>query len=208
MLALSPATNPMHSFLMAFIQLAIAIDVLGCVPLYLGMIEDVPIDKRKSVLHTSLLAGFIVGLVFLFLGRFLLQTLGIILSDFEIAGGLILLLIGVLDLVGEEKIQRKPSESFGIVPLGIPLIVGPATISVLFLLAEHYSPAITLFAFIANLLLVGLVFHYAPIVTRILGKDGMKAVSKVMMLLLIAIGIRMLRMGIIASIQDHLHPAQ
>jgi len=202
-MALSPMTNPMHSFLMAFIQIAIAIDVLGCVPLYLGMIEDVPIDKRKSVLRTSLFAGFFVGLVFLLLGRLLLQTLGIIMSDFEIAGGLILLLIGVLDLVGEEKIQRKPSESFGIVPLGIPLIVGPATISVLFLLAEHYSPTITLLAFIANLILVGIVFSYAPFVTRILGKDGMKAVSKVMMLLLIAIGIRMIRLGILATIQDH-----
>ncbi len=202
-MALSPMTNPMHSFLMAFIQIAIAIDVLGCVPLYLGMIEDVPIDKRKSVLRTSLFAGFFVGLVFLLLGRLLLQTLGIIMSDFEIAGGLILLLIGVLDLVGEEKIQRKPSESFGIVPLGIPLIVGPATISVLFLLAEHYSPTITLLAFIANLILVGIVFSYAPFVTRILGKEGMKAVSKVMMLLLIAIGIRMIRLGILATIQDH-----
>jgi multiple antibiotic resistance protein len=202
-MALSPMTNPMHSFLMAFIQIAIAIDVLGCVPLYLGMIEDVQIDKRNSVLRTSLFAGFFVGLVFLLLGRLLLQTLGIIMSDFEIAGGLILLLIGVLDLVGEEKIQRKPSESFGIVPLGIPLIVGPATISVLFLLAEHYSPTITLLAFIANLILVGIVFSYAPFVTRILGKDGMKAVSKVMMLLLIAIGIRMIRLGILATIQDH-----
>jgi multiple antibiotic resistance protein len=54
-------------------------------------------------------------------------------------------------------------------------------------------------AFVVNIVLVGISFRYAPAVCRYLGRDGMKAVSKVMMLLLIAVGIRMLRMGILSS---------
>jgi multiple antibiotic resistance protein len=188
-----------ESFGKAFVQIAIAIDVLGTIPLYLAMMENVPDEQKNPVLKNSLLAGLSIGILFLFLGQIILNMLGIGINDFEIAGGIILMLIGVLDLTSEEKIQRKPSEIIGIVPLGIPLIVGPATISVLFLLIDHVGYVITLLAFMANLLLAGLIFMYAPNINRILGKDGIKAISKVTMLLLIAIGIRMIRMGIIGS---------
>ncbi len=188
-----------YPFIKAFIQIAIAIDVLGILPLYLGMVENVPEDRKKSVLRASLLAGLVVGIGFTLLGRAAFRVLSIEIYDFEIAGGLILLLIGVLDLVGEEKTMRKPAEAFGIVPLGIPLIVGPAVISVMFLLVDQTGILATVAAFIANLIVVGLTFRYAPYVSRFLGKDGMKAISKVMMLILIAVGVRMLRLGIMTA---------
>jgi multiple antibiotic resistance protein len=200
--AMLATTTSLQAFLTAFIQIAVAVDVLGCIPIYLAMVEGISFERKKSVLQGSLLAGMLIGTIFLFLGRLLLKFLSIGISDFEIAGGLILLLIGVLDLVGEEKIQRTPSETFGIVPLGIPLIVGPATLSVLFLLPDYAGYPITLMAFTANLVTVGFVFFFAEKISHKLGKDGIKAISKVMMLLLIAIGIRMLRMGIIATFCD------
>ena len=187
----------MHVFLTAFIQVAVAIDALGLVPLYLSMLDHLPPKEKKYILRNSLLAGLAIGTVFLFLGKIFLNLLGIVISDFQIAGGIILMLIGILDLTSEEKTQRKPSESWGVVPLGIPLIVGPATISVLFLLIDQVGYLMTLLAFGANLLLAGLVFHYSSNISRVLGKDGIKAISKVTMLLLIAIGIRMVRLGII-----------
>jgi multiple antibiotic resistance protein len=186
-----------HVFLTAFIQVAVAIDALGLVPLYLSMLDHLPPKEKKYILRNSLLAGLAIGTLFLFLGKIFLNLLGIVISDFQIAGGIILMLIGILDLTSEEKTQRKPSESWGVVPLGIPLIVGPATISVLFLLIDQVGYLMTLLAFGANLLLAGLVFHYSSNISRVLGKDGIKAISKVTMLLLIAIGIRMVRLGII-----------
>jgi multiple antibiotic resistance protein len=188
-----------YPFVKGFLQIAVAIDVVGILPLYLGMVEHVPEDRKKTVLRASLLAGLVVGIGFTLLGRAAFVALGIQMGDFQIAGGLVLLLIGVLDLVGEEKRMRRPEESFGIVPLGIPLIVGPATISVMFLLVDQTGTPATLAAFVANLIIVGLTFRFAPYVSRILGKDGMKAISKVTMLILIAVGIRMLRMGIISA---------
>jgi multiple antibiotic resistance protein len=189
----------LYPFLKAFLQIAVAIDVVGILPLYLGMVEHVPEDRKKTVLRASLLAGLVVGIVFTLLGRAAFVVLGIQMGDFQIAGGLILVLIGALDLVGAEKTMRRPEESFGIVPLGIPLIVGPATISVMFLLVDQTGTPATLAAFVANLVAVGLIFWFAPYVSRILGKDGMKAISKVMMLILIAVGIRMLRLGILTA---------
>lgn len=190
-------------FIKAFIQMAIAIDALGLVPLYLAMIDHVPEENRNTVLRNSLLAGLAIGILFLFLGKIILNLLGIVISDFEIAGGIILMLIGILDLTSEEKTQRKPSETWGVVPLGIPLIVGPATISVLFLLIDHVGYLMTLLAFISNLLLAGLIFRHSPNISLLLGKDGIKAISKVTMLLLIAIGIRMIRIGIMDSFFKH-----
>ncbi len=191
--------NYLHVFIMAFVQIFIAIDVLGILPLYVSMVESVQENHRKAVLRASLLAGLLLGTLFLFLGRILLHVLGIAISDFEIAGGLILLLMGVMDLLGEEKNLRKPVDDFSIVPLGIPLIVGPATVSVLFLLVDHAGYVVTLLAFIVNLFIVGLAFTYADRISRFLGKNIIKAISKVMMLLLIAVGIRMLRLGILAA---------
>lgn len=187
------------STLQSSIELFVAVDVLGILPIYAGLIQDVPEAKRRRLVRDCLLAALTLGVVFVFMGQAVLRLIGIELGDFQIAGGIILLLIGVIDLVGEEKKMRKPAEMIGVVPLGIPLIVGPAVISVLLLLTDRYGWQSTLTAFLANLILVGLAFWFAPLIGRVIGKNGMQAISKVMMLLLIGIGIRMIRLGILAS---------
>lgn len=186
-------------FLAAFVQIAIAVDVPGILPIYVGMTDGMEEPHRRTLLRNSLAAGFIVGLIFVLVGKLALELLGIQVCDFQMAGGLVLILIGVLDLVGHEKTLRRPAESLGVVPLGIPLIVGPAVISVMFLLVGHSGTPVTLMAFVANLILVGVAFLFAPAMTRWVGRDGMMAMSKVMMLLMIAVGVRMVRLGIITA---------
>jgi multiple antibiotic resistance protein len=101
------------AFVKAFIQIALAIDVLGILPIYLSMVDGMPEKQRRTSLRLCLLAGLGVGLLFMLLGKLGLRLLNITISDFEIAGGLILLLIGVSDLVGEEKTVGRPAtESF------------------------------------------------------------------------------------------------
>ncbi len=194
------------TFLQSFIELFVAVDVLGILPIYAALASDTPIEKRRVLVRSCLGAALILGVIFIFLGRWVLRLIGITLGDFQVAGGLILVLIGILDLVGEEKKLRKPLESIGVVPLGIPLIVGPAVISVLILLADRYGWTVSFVAFVANLLLVGLAFQYAPYVSRFFGKNGMQAISKVMMLLLIGIGVRMIRLGIAVNFPAPPHP--
>lgn len=189
----------LHPLLIAFIQLAVAVDLIGTLPVYISMIEPVQEDKRDRILRAGLMTALGVGMLFVFLGKLVFATIGITMGDFQIAGGIILILFGVIDLVGEEKSTRKPTEAFGVVPLGVPLIVGPAVISVLLLSISQYGVLITFLSFIGNLILAAFVFHYAPKLSIFLGKNGVKAISKVMMLFLIAIGMKMIRLGIFAS---------
>jgi len=198
-IGLTPTFESAMPFLAAFVQLAIAVDVAGILPIYVGMTDTMDEPQRRKLLRNSLIAGFSVGLIFVLMGRLALQMLSIHVCDFQMAGGLVLILIGVLDLVGQEKTLRRPAEALGVVPLGIPLIVGPAVISVMFLLVGNAGIPTTLLAFAANLVVVGVVFRFAPIVTRWLGRDGMTALSKVMMLLMIAVGVRMVRLGILTA---------
>lgn len=185
---------------MCFIALFVAVDVLGILPIYTGLVEGTSLERRRNLVRDCLLSALLLGMLFLFLGRAVFRLIGITMGDFQVAGGLVLLLIGVLDLVGDEKKLRKPAEALGVVPLGIPLIVGPAVISVLLLLHDQYGSAPTLVAFVANLVIVGLGFRFAPALRRVMGANGMRATSKVMMLLLIAIGVRMIRLGIVSFI--------
>jgi len=186
-------------FFAGFVQLAIAVDVLGTLPIYLSMVESVEPAQRGRLLRGSLVTALLVGLLFLLLGKAVFEALAISLGDFEMAGGLILILIGAVDLLGEEKQTRRPMEAFGSVPLGVPLIVGPAVISMLLLLVDHLGLGITLAAFVVNIAVAGLVFRYATVLTRVIGKNGVKAASKIAMLLLIAFGAKMLRQGIVSS---------
>ena len=184
-----------QSLLMSMVELAVAVDVLGTLPIYMGWVENTPEDKKRALVRNCMITAFLVGMVFVFLGKMVFKTISITMGDFEIAGGLVLILIGVLDLTGEEKKLRKPSESIGVVPLGVPLVVGPAVISILLLQTDRYGISITLLSFLINLLVVGLAFRFSNLLMIYLRRDAMKAVSKVMMLLLIGIGVKMIPPG-------------
>ena len=86
-------------FLLTFIPMFVAIDSLGIVPLYLGLTEKVsPLEKNKLVLKATLTA-FVICVAFLFIGNALFNFLGITVNDFRIAGGIILLIISINDLL-------------------------------------------------------------------------------------------------------------
>jgi len=189
-----------YSYTFCLVKIAIAEDVLGILPIYLSFVKGLSEERKNSVLHLGLVSAFSVGLFFLFLGKLVLNTMEITMEDFQVGGGLILVLMGIDDLLGEEKHLRKPSESFGIVPLGIPLIIGPAVISTMVLLVDIHGFLPALLAFLTMIVLTGITFYYGLFVQKILGKNGIKVISKITMLLLIALGVKMIRMGITSFI--------
>ncbi|MCE5252075.1 MarC family protein [bacterium] len=190
----------LKSYFVCLVKIAIAEDVIGILPIYLFLVKELPEDRKKSVLRLGLLTAFSVGLFFLFLGKVLLNAMEITIEDFQVGGGLILVLMGIDDLLGEEKKLRKPTESFSIVPLGIPLIIGPAVISTMMLLVDIHGTAPSLMAFLTMIFVTGLAFYYGVRIEKILGKNGIRVISKITMLLLIALGIKMIRMGVMAFI--------
>jgi hypothetical protein len=95
-------------------------------------------------------AWTIVGLLFLFFGKFILNVMGISVPEFAIAGGLILLVLSIMYMVTGHMVTVVKEEMVAIVPIGTPLTVGPATITTLLLLSGQYPMYIVLISFIIN----------------------------------------------------------
>lgn len=192
-----------HNFLYCFIPLFVAIDVFGLLPVYVSLVEGLTGGQRERIIVHSLSTALAVSVVFILLGNEIFKVLSITVSDFQIAGGLVLLAFGIIDLVAEGKKQRPPADTMGIVPLGVPLIIGPAVLSITLFLLQQYGLPMTVLALFINLLIVAFVFSNAIWLLKILGKGGSLALSKLVMLLLVAIAVKMIRAGIIELLVRH-----
>lgn len=179
----------------------VAMDPIGALPLVVTWTGGLPTKERRRQLRYALLTALVVGVVFLAGGRWLLTLLGVGIPDFLVAGGLVLLVLAVSDLVaggGHEARGSLPSPDFGVVPIGTPLLAGPATLTTLLVLQDRYGVALTGLSLLANLLIAWLLFRRAGSLTRLFGRNGLRAGSKVVSLLLAAIAVRFIREGVVA----------
>ena len=187
----------LDNFLKAFIPLFVAIDPIGLAAVFLAMGAGVPVERRKKIATQATWTGGLVALLFLFLGQTIFTALGITAGDFQIAGGLILFIIAARDLVqSAAEVPAKLADDFGVVPLGMPLIAGPASITTLILLAETLGWPVTLVSLVATLELVVLAFAYSDWLGRKISVTGLRAISKIISLLLAAIAVNMIRHGL------------
>jgi multiple antibiotic resistance protein len=199
-----------ETFLLAFVPLFVAIDVFGSFPMFLTMTDRETPDSRRKIAGISTLTAMIVGSGFMFGGQAIMRFIGITISDFRVAGVVILLCFAVYDLLfshlqrtmSEETntstIEQKHQRSFSlaVVPLGVPLIVGPAALTAVLLLVSQYGPVITSLAFALNILIVYLLFFNAHAITKRIPQAVLRAASKVVALFLAAIAVMMVRTGL------------
>lgn len=181
-----------------FIPLFVAISVASVIPLFISVTEGVPEKERKTLVTQSTFTALIVSLCFIFLGKEIFSFLGITTSDFRVGGGLVLLVLSITELLfppSKEK-QRAPTKQVGVVPIGIPLIIGPAALTTMILLVDKYGIFSTTIALALNLVVVWFCFRYSDLILRVLGEGGTKAFAKVTSLMLTAIAVMMIRSGI------------
>jgi multiple antibiotic resistance protein len=188
--------DTLQPFFHAFVPLFVAVDVVGIVPLYLALTQRLTAAERGTVLRSSLLVAVAVSSAFALLGKALFLFLGITVTDFQIAGGLVLLGLAGLDLLTSEPRGLAEGTDVGVVPLGVPLITGPAVITSTIVLVDLYGTLVTLLALVANLAVCWLVLARATRVERLLGRTGARAISKTVSLLLAAIGVHWIRQGL------------
>ncbi len=178
------------------IPLFVAIDIFYIMPVYMALTMDFSPRQKKKVALQSVLTAFFVCLLFITLGEAIFRIIGITVDDFKIAGGLLLLVIAVLEIVKREK-EVKVSEDIGIVPIGVPLIVGPAVLTTLLILMEHFGMLPTIIGLMINLMIIWISFKTARIVVNKIGKNIIMIMSKLLAILLASIAIMMIRMGMI-----------
>jgi multiple antibiotic resistance protein len=184
-----------------FIPLFVATNIFMLLPIFISITKEMTKVKRKVVVRDSILTAIIVSFLFIALGELIFRILGITTDDFKIAGGIVLLVFAVRDLVhsGEERI--KPDIKVGVVPIGVPLIVGPAVLTNILLLVNLYGIVPTVISLILNLLIIWVSLINAERIISIVGKGGIIGIAKVMALLLASIAIMMIRIGVVNIIQ-------
>lgn len=190
----------MKEFLLSFIPIFVAMDAIGVLPMFMGFTEHLKPREKKKILTQSIITAFVIGIVFLFLGKWIFKVLGIFVADFKIAGGLVLLAISLRDILSHEKSHKIPSDTLGAVPIGTPLITGPAVLTTIIILLDSYGLFLTITSFVINLIITWIAFSYAATISNFLGKAGSKAFSKIASLLLAAIAVMMMRKGVVDTI--------
>ena len=197
-----------HDYVESFLPLFVAINVPGILPMYLGLTEELPPAGRRRLTFQAVLTAAILAVLILFAGRLLFTLLGITVNDLRVGGGLILLVLSISSLIFGDYRRRDPSagegeedSSAGVVPLGIPLIMGPAAITSVLVSQQAYGYLVTLVALAANMALVFLALAFAPLVAKVVGPAANRAIAKVASLFLAAISVAMIRAGVVAMVK-------
>jgi len=191
----------LNDFLVCLIPLMVALDAPGTLPIFVAMTEGLKKQERRVIIRQSIITAFFITIGFVFLGRAVFRALGILVEDFMIAGGTVLLIIAVLDIVraGEKKTVISPT--FGVVPFGTPLIAGPATLTTTLVLVGSYGYTPVILSLVANILLAWLIFAQADRIIKFMGIGGARAFAKVAALLLAAIAVKLIRSGLFKLIE-------
>jgi multiple antibiotic resistance protein len=189
------------NFLLSFTAIFVALDIIGAIPIYLSITRDLQKSDRNKVVNKSMAVALGVAVVFAFVGKALFDHIGITLYDFQIAGGIILLLIALADLHGGPESVKPNTGSTGIVPLAVPLITGPGVLTSLVLQVGQQGYVITLLALGLNYGFAWFLLRNCDGVQRVLGKEGTVVLSKIAALLLAAISVAMIRSGVFGSIR-------
>lgn len=188
----------MRLFWLAFVPLFVAVDPIGIVPLFIGLCGDMEPAQRRRVVLQSMVTALIVAVGFIFVGKLLLKMLGVTTSDFLVAGGALLFVIALLDLAAAttHRPRLPPDATVGAVPVGVPLIVGPAVLTTLLLLHDQVGPLMTALAVVTNVLLAGVVLYWSQELLGWLGAAGTRVLSKLASLILAALAVRFIRHGV------------
>jgi len=185
-----------RDILLSFIPIFVAVDAVGVLPIFVSLTEGIERSERAKIIVQSMLTALCLAVGFIFLGKAVFRILGITIGDFMVAGGAILFCLAITDIINPIKKRRIPAEELGAVPLGTPLIVGPAVLTTCMLVISEYGLLATLISVMVNILLAGIIFESSSVVMRVLGEAGSKALSKIMSLLLAAIAVMLTRKGI------------
>jgi len=183
--------------------LFLVMDPLGNIPIFLSVLEDVAPERRTRVLIRELLLAFVVLVLFLFFGQYVLGFLQLSQHSIRIAGGIILFLIALKMVFPVKRSAHEVEEIQGeplLVPLAIPMVAGPSAMAIVMLMATNNPDRMMdwLLALFVAWLLSSLILISANGLKRFLGQRGLIAMERLMGMLLIALAVQMLLEGISA----------
>jgi len=194
-----------NEFWLCFIPLFVAVDVVGLLPVFIGMTEGMEEGTRRRVIGESVVTALAVATGFVAIGKLFFRVLGVTVSDMLVAGGALLFVLALVDLVASSKMPHRAANADdhpGAVPLGVPLIVGPAVLTTSMMLVDAHGILMTLLAAVANIAIVGAAMFWSRVIVRVIGRSGARVFSKLVSLVLAAMAVMYIRRGILQVILD------
>ena len=204
----------LKTFINSFVLFFITIDTIGNLPFFLSLTEDAKFKKRTQIAIKSTVIAFFILVAFAYIGRYLLEALGVTLDSLKIAGGIILMFIAIDILFEKRKIRRekkveealdeKSYDEIVVFPIAIPFIAGPATLATIILLVGNYanfpeSHLVVIIALIAALLVSLILMIGGSYIVKFLPKQFLHTTARVMAFILAALATQFIVDGIKAS---------
>ena len=183
-----------------FITLFVVIDPVGSIPVFLFAAANVPEKLRRRFAINAVVISGLVLLAFLVGGQFILETLGLRLGSFQIAGGIVLFLFALTMIFGESKPEqeieiagRNPLDG-AVFPLAMPCIASPGAMLAVVVLTDNHSQsiaeqALTGFLLFCVLLTTLLILLAATLIYQVIGSVGASVISRVMGIVLATIAV-------------------
>ena len=186
--------------LAAIFLLIIIMDPIGNVPVFLSILKNIPLERRKKIIIRELIIALAILLFFMFVGRFLLQILQIEQSSLGIAGGIILFIIAIRMIFPGTKpmfTHNEESEPL-IVPLAIPMLAGPSAIAavILFMAQEPSRWIEWIFVVFVASLISGIILLSSEALGSKLGNRALTAIERLMGIFLIMVSVDFILDGI------------
>lgn len=202
-------TGTINEYLKFFVALLAIVNPVGTLPLFINMTANQTSAARSKNGTLAALSMGIILLVVLFSGETILRFFGISVDSFRVGGGILILLMAISMLnakmsnvkqTKEEELDSAERDSVAVVPLGTPLLAGPGAISTVILYAQrytsplHYTSLVLVIVILACL--TACLFRLAPAITRLLGKTGINIVTRLMGLIMAAMGVEFIAHGL------------
>jgi multiple antibiotic resistance protein len=182
----------------AVIVLFIIVDPFGNIPIFIGLTQQMTTAQKRKVFNTACLVGFILLLVFAFTGQEIFNIFGVSIFSFEIAGGILLLIISIRILISGSNQKENPEspESLGAVPIAMPLLVGPGAITTTILNLQAYDVYVTALSVLVVMAITWTMLRFMSGIYKVLGKTGSLVIARVMALLIAAIAVQYILFGV------------
>lgn len=185
------------NFAKAVLALFIIVDPFGNIPIFISLTDKMTEGEKRRVFNTATIVGLVLLLVFSFTGQAIFTLFGISIYGFEIAGGILLLIIAIRILISGSMHENAESpESMGAVPIAMPLLVGPGAITTSILNLQFFGVITAAGAAIVVVLITWIILRFIDSIYRVLGKTGSLVIARVAALLIAAIAIQYILVGI------------
>ncbi|MCX6768622.1 MAG: MarC family protein [Candidatus Micrarchaeota archaeon] len=186
-------------FVQAFILLFVIMDPLLSLAAFFSLTKGIPKAECRKISTQAVIVAAIPLFLFIFIGNGILSLLSVSMDSFQVAGGIILILLGVqlaLGITFQREKEEADERSAIAVVIGTPLITGPAVIATSILLADKFGKETTAIAGLVALICMWLILWFASFIHDKLGRSGLRVLSTMMGIITIAWGVEFIRQGL------------